>query len=231
MPAPRRMPSSAATADHAPALGGEPPLRRDPVGQRHPRGPPVRPSDRRVLDAVPRGPAPGDPRASASSSRGGRGEEVRLAADRRKARVAAASRPGRGRPARPRSSSTGCERPERLATIRIVSSCQRAQVGEHGLVARAQELDRRRARRPPTAGAAAMSRRIVLSSDAGVALLRGDVHRLVAVDGIGRSPAGRAGRPRRWRSRRCGRADHCIGVRTPLRSPRWTLSPMPISSP
>jgi hypothetical protein len=25
--------------------------------------------------------------------------------------------------------------------------------------------------------------------------------------------------------------DHCIGVRTPSRSPRNTLSPMPISSP
>ena len=25
--------------------------------------------------------------------------------------------------------------------------------------------------------------------------------------------------------------DHCIGVRTPRRSPRYTLSPMPISSP
>jgi len=25
--------------------------------------------------------------------------------------------------------------------------------------------------------------------------------------------------------------DHCIGVRTPFRSPRYTLSPMPISSP
>ena len=146
-------------------------------------------------------------------------DQIGQFADRGESACGRASRAGCGPCKAQRSSSTACAERDRLATQRIDLVAVLADIGQHRAVGRADEGQRAAAEH--LASTCARDQPLRPAQQRGqAARLRLDIDRLVAVDRVHDRRQDRAAPDRRARSRRCGPGVHCIGVRTPLRSPR-----------